>query len=103
MFYSVEPALAARLAEKIRAARQQPRHRMIEPAHQRAVDEQVVGDHGAAITPSLRANGSRECAPDDKLREAIHKAARKVWIASSLALLAMTKAPTRITPPPPHR
>jgi hypothetical protein len=22
--------------------------------------------------PSLRANGSRECAPDDKLREAIH-------------------------------
>jgi hypothetical protein len=23
-------------------------------------------------TPSLRANGSRECAPDDRLREAIH-------------------------------
>jgi hypothetical protein len=22
--------------------------------------------------PSLRANGSRECAPDDRLREAIH-------------------------------
>jgi hypothetical protein len=25
--------------------------------------------------PSLRANGSRECAPDDRLREAIHGAA----------------------------
>src|SRR4029078_12629788 len=25
--------------------------------------------------PSLRANGSRECAPDDRLREAIHSAA----------------------------
>jgi hypothetical protein len=24
------------------------------------------------LTPSLRANGSRECAPDDRLREAIH-------------------------------
>jgi hypothetical protein len=23
-------------------------------------------------SPSLRANGSRECAPDDRLREAIH-------------------------------
>jgi len=36
----------------------------------------------------LRANGSRECAPDDRLREAIHVAAH--WIASSLTLLAMT-------------
>src|SRR6266404_2545106 len=26
---------------------------------------------------SLRANGSRECAPDDKLREAIHRAAQR--------------------------
>jgi hypothetical protein len=26
--------------------------------------------------PSLRANGSRECAPDDRLREAIHEAAK---------------------------
>ncbi len=24
------------------------------------------------LNPSLRANGSRECAPDDRLREAIH-------------------------------
>ena len=40
--------------------------------------------------PSLRANGSRECAPDDRLREAIHGSAKQVWIASSLALLAMT-------------
>ena len=27
------------------------------------------------LEPSLRANGSRECAPDDRLREAIHLAA----------------------------
>jgi hypothetical protein len=40
----------------------------------------------------LRANGSRECASDDRLREAIHLAARKVWIASPLALLAMAEA-----------
>jgi Protein of unknown function (DUF418) len=38
----------------------------------------------------LRANGSRECAPDDRLREAIQRK-KKDWIASSLALLAMTK------------
>src|SRR5258706_15599771 len=36
------------------------------------------------VEPSLRANGSRECAPDDRLREAMHLAAKKVWIASSL-------------------
>jgi len=34
--------------------------------------------------PSLRANGSRECAPDDRLREAIHGATKEEWIASSL-------------------
>jgi hypothetical protein len=28
-------------------------------------------------SPSLRANGSRECAPDDRLREAIHRRAKK--------------------------
>jgi hypothetical protein len=37
---------------------------------------------------SLRANGSRECAPDDRLREAIDSA--EGWIASSQVLLAMT-------------
>jgi hypothetical protein len=31
------------------------------------------------LRPSLRANGSRECAPDDRLREAIHLAEKKVW------------------------
>ncbi len=36
-------------------------------------------------SPSLRANGSRERAPDDRLREAIHSAAKQVWIASSLS------------------
>jgi len=29
------------------------------------------------VEPSLRANGSRECAPDDRLHEAIHLAARR--------------------------
>ena len=30
----------------------------------------------AGLRPSLRANGSRECAPDDRLRETIHRAAK---------------------------
>ncbi|WP_247512380.1 hypothetical protein, partial [Bradyrhizobium sp. 157] len=59
-------------------------------------------------TPSLRANGSRECAPDDRLREAIHASTRgDRWIASSLQrkiapqfcreLLAMTRRELRFT------
>jgi hypothetical protein len=39
---------------------------------------------------SLRANGSRERAPDDRLREAIQSGAKQDWIASSQVLLAMT-------------
>jgi len=34
--------------------------------------------------------GRRKAPPDDRLREAIHSAANEEWIASSLALLAMT-------------
>jgi hypothetical protein len=49
----------------------------------------------AEPTPSLRANGSRECAPDDRFREAIQNP-RADWIASSPTLLAMTE---RITQP----
>jgi hypothetical protein len=45
---------------------------------------------------SLRANGSGERPPDDRLREAIHAIAWKDWIASSQALLAMTL----LHPPP---
>jgi hypothetical protein len=48
----------------------------------------------------LRANGSRECAPDDRLREAIQLWARRKesWIASSLSLLAKTVSrPRRIS------
>src|SRR5438034_6447952 len=34
------------------------------------------------LIPSLRANGSRECAPDDRLREAIHsRRDARSWIA----------------------
>src|SRR5712672_1870144 len=43
------------------------------------------------LRPSLRANGSRECAPDDRLREAIHRAAKKVWIASAFAKASADK------------
>jgi hypothetical protein len=48
--------------------------------------------HARSFKPSLRANGSRECAPDDRLREAIQLWHRKLesWIASSQVLLAMT-------------
>jgi hypothetical protein len=35
-------------------------------------------------SPSLRANGSRERAPDDRLREAIQNYHTEKWIASSL-------------------
>jgi len=41
------------------------------------------------LSASLRANGSRECAPDDRLRKAIQSDTED-WIASSLTLLAMT-------------
>jgi hypothetical protein len=41
------------------------------------------------LSTSLRANGSRECAPHDRLREAIHRAAKKMDFFVA-ALLAMT-------------
>src|SRR6266478_7074455 len=47
------------------------------------------------VFPSLRANGSRECAPDDKLREAIQLSARQVWIASSLCSSQRRKSSQR--------
>src|SRR5271168_667476 len=53
--------------------------------------DSIVKELAKYFRPSLRANGSRECAPDDGLREAIHFTAQKEeWIASSLSLLAMT-------------
>jgi hypothetical protein len=51
-----------------------------------------ISPRPCALKPSLRANGSRERAPDDRLREAIHSAANEEWIASSLSLLAITFA-----------
>jgi hypothetical protein len=45
---------------------------------------------GFRCPTSFRANGSRKCAPDDRLREAIQQPRSKSWIASSQALLAMT-------------
>ena len=42
-----------------------------------------IGECHGELSPSLRANGSRECAPDDKLHEAI-RSQKKEWIAASL-------------------
>jgi hypothetical protein len=42
-----------------------------------------IGECHGDLSPSLRANGSRECAPDDKLHEAI-QSEKKEWIAASL-------------------
>ena len=44
----------------------------------------------STVRPSLRANGSRECAPDDGLREAIQFAAQRKLDCFSHSLLAMT-------------
>jgi len=44
-----------------------------------------VYDFGSSTTLSLRViAGPRGARTDDRLREAIHASARKVWIASSL-------------------
>ncbi len=43
------------------------------------------------LSPSLRANGSRERAPDDRLREAIHGAQKRRMDCFVATLLAMTK------------
>jgi hypothetical protein len=48
-------------------------------------------DVSVSFSTSLRANGSRERAPDDRLREAI-QGFKKDWIASSFALRASADA-----------
>src|SRR5882762_470675 len=62
--------------------------------------------------PSLRANGSRHCAPDDRLREAIHRAAqRKNGLLKSLkngvilptSSLKLSSKAGRCLPPVPTR
>jgi hypothetical protein len=52
----------------------------------RIAGDRIGERHGQILQnlPSLRANGSRECAPDDRLSEAIHKPHGENWIASSL-------------------
>src|ERR1700681_3028080 len=39
----------------------------------------AAGTRIRILAPSLRATGSRECAPDDRLREAIHCAAQRKY------------------------
>ena len=46
-----------------------------EGAHRRLRRFSIQTAKGNSVEPSLRANGSRECAPDDRLHEAIHLAA----------------------------
>src|SRR5258707_2286818 len=61
------------------------------------------------LEPSLRANGSRECAPDDRLREAIHRSTRVRLDCFVAALLAMTagckgqESKKRAQGPPPYK
>jgi hypothetical protein len=51
--------------------------------------EQAV-DKTRCFRPSLRANGSRECAPDDRLREAIQSMDTTVLDCFVASFLAMT-------------
>ena len=45
-------------------------------AHKLLPDSIFKPPRHKGLIPSLQANGSRECAPDDRLREAIHVAAK---------------------------
>jgi len=72
-----------------------------------ASDEQMDGDrsadiarraraedlHGACHSPSLRANGSRQCTPDDRLSEAIHCQERNLDCFVALFLAMTMKCP----------
>src|SRR5713226_9811663 len=57
MLHQIELALAARLADEVGDARQQLRHRVVEAAHQRAVNEQTILHHAprTADTPQAAA------------------------------------------------
>jgi hypothetical protein len=48
----------------------------------------MLASWGRFLSSSLRANGSRECAPDDRLSEAIHSSACRAM--DCFAPLAMT-------------
>ena len=53
-------------------------HRRDRAPHLVPVRSQPPGrQQRGVVLPSLRANGSRECAPDDRLRDAIHTLARR--------------------------
>jgi hypothetical protein len=50
-----------------------------------------TANNASIVEPSLRANGSRECAPDDRLREAIHSRKERMdcFVATLLAMTAI--------------
>jgi len=54
----------------------------------RGETKKAGSNSGLFLSSSLRANGSRECAPNDRLREAIHRygAAMDCFVASLLAM-----------------
>src|ERR1700716_2020828 len=56
MLHPIKPAATCRFADKRRIGRQQPRHRMVEAAHQGAVDEEAIGDHGLPVIPGREPN-----------------------------------------------
>src|SRR5258708_5383656 len=61
----------------------------------------VLAERARSPQPSLRANGSRECAPDDRLREAIHVPAYR--IDGLLRRFAPPKNATETKTAPAHR
>jgi hypothetical protein len=56
----------------------------VRPFVAHTIEQRMRLEKAFMAPPSLRANGSRERAPDDRLREAIHRATTQEWIASSL-------------------
>ena len=54
VFYAIKPASASRLADEVRSLPQQLRHRMIEAAHQRAVDEETIQHHAPRAAKKLK-------------------------------------------------
>jgi hypothetical protein len=67
-----------------------------------AVGGLVLAASGGAVKASLRANGSRERAPDDRLREAsqkLHQERMDCFVALLLAMTRNSYLPTVYGPP----
>jgi hypothetical protein len=71
---SLRPLFSMRANEDTKLGRNAPRDREAVSAHSGLFDTTVAVRSARTAPSSLLANGSRECAPDDRLREAIHTA-----------------------------